>query len=338
MQKRFLLSALSVIMSCAALAAQASSPETASASAAQDAPLNACGPSGRVNALFSEFGRSGRMPAELGRWLNDPAIQIIEPYQAFDNVYNVGICWVSAWLIKTSAGLVLIDSLYEPYTGQLLRNIEKLGFRPADVRMVLLTHGHFDHVGGVTRLKSVMPSARFVMSRGGWEEARADARASAGKPNAWTMPASADTYVGDGDVLTLGDTAFHVIATPGHTWGTTSYAFDVKDGASSHHAITIGGLGLNAIDGPAQVEAYLGSVARLKRMVDDPRNPLAVHLTAHPFSTGLTETRARLAARKPGEPHPLVDAAALRAQLDELGRGARERLLVERQKAGENTP
>jgi metallo-beta-lactamase class B len=75
------------------------------------------------------------------------------PFKVFDNVYYVGICWVSAWLLKTSDGLVLIDTLYEPYTDRLLENIKKLGFDPADIKLILVTHGHFDHAGGISASK-----------------------------------------------------------------------------------------------------------------------------------------------------------------------------------------
>ncbi|MGL6176392.1 MAG: hypothetical protein ACRC1U_05290, partial [Vibrionaceae bacterium] len=167
----------------------------------------------------------------------------------------------------------------------------------------------------------------------GWREAQADAQKSQGKPNAWTMPAAADIIVNDGDVLTVGDTKFYAYATPGHTWGTTSYALDVKDGDKTYRAITIGGLGLNAIDGAKQVEAYISSVDRIKAMVNAANNPISVHLTAHPFSSGLTEAKELLKTRKPGQPHPLVDATGLNEQLNALRAGAVERLAVEQERA-----
>lgn len=69
------------------------------AAQAQTAPLQAC-PSPQILSRFEEFGRTGKMPPDLGRWLNDRQAQYIEPYQAFDNVYYVGVCWVSAWLSR----------------------------------------------------------------------------------------------------------------------------------------------------------------------------------------------------------------------------------------------
>ncbi|HEH9433086.1 TPA: CAR family subclass B3 metallo-beta-lactamase [Aeromonas sobria] len=298
--------------------------------------LTGC-PSTTIDQLFNEFGRTGKMPPELGRWLNEPQEQIIEPYQAFDNVYNVGICWVSAWLIKTSDGPVLIDTLYGMYTDQLIENIKKIGVNPADIKLVLLTHGHFDHVGGVSKIKA-LTNAKFAMTAEGWREAQADAQKSQGTPEAWTMPAAADIIVKDGDVITVGDTKFYAYATPGHTWGTTSYALDVKDGDKIHRAITIGGLGLNAIDGITQVEAYINSVDRIKAMVNASQNPIEVHLTMHPFSTGLTEAKEQLKTRKPSQPHPLVDSTGLNKQLNTLRTGAVERLAVEQERASKQTP
>lgn len=323
---------LSIALTAALLWANTSHAHVAGATADNNdkmtAPLTSCNQSSEVSALFSEFGRTGKMSATLGKWLNDPAIQSIAPYKVFDNVYNVGICWVSAWLIKTSDGLILIDSIYEPYTQQMLDNVRTLGFNPNDIKLVLLTHGHFDHVGGVTWLQK-HTNAKFVMTKQGWQESIADAKQSQGKPNGWHFPAKADILVKDGDVLTLGDTTIHAYETPGHTWGTTSYALDVKDGDKTYHAITIGGLGLNAIDGPEQVEAYIKSVDRIKSLVTRADNPVTVHLTAHPFSTGLSEARAQLATHQPGQPHPLDDGQALIKQLDALRAAAVERLTVE---------
>lgn len=330
LNKLLALIAASSLIAGSAAHAQTRPPAASMPNTAITTPLTGC-PSAAINQLFNDFGRTGKMPPELKRWMNDTQSQTIEPYQAFDNAYNVGICWVSAWLIKTSDGPVLIDTLYEPYTDQLIDNIKKIGVNPADIKMVLLTHGHFDHVGGVSKLKA-LTNAKFVMTEEGWREAQADAQKSQGKPGAWTMPAAADIIVKDGDVLTVGDTKFYAYATPGHTWGTTSYVLDVKDGDKTYRAITIGGLGLNAIDGPKQVEAYIASVDRIKAMVNASKNPISVHLTAHPFSTGLTEAKELLKTRKPGQPHPLLDPNGLNNQLDELRAGAMERLAVEQTK------
>ena len=104
--------------------------------AAQD-PLTTRCESAPILTQFTVFSETGRMPPDLVRFLADAALQKVEPYKAFDNVYYVGICWVSAWLITSPRGHVLIDSLYEPYTDQLLDNIRRLGHDPKDIKLVV---------------------------------------------------------------------------------------------------------------------------------------------------------------------------------------------------------
>ena len=294
--------------------------------------LSTC-PSKTILSKFIEFGKTGKMPPDLGKWLGDPKAQYVEPYQAFDNVHFVGVCWVSAWLVKTSAGPVLIDTLHEPFVDQLIENIKQVGVDPADVKLVLMTHGHFDHAGGAARLKTIMPDAKFVMSEEGWAEAIADSQKSQSGRRPWQFLAAIDTVASDAEVFQVGDTAFTAYETPGHTFGTASYGFAVHDGKTSYNAFTVGGLGLNAIRSSEQVEAYISSVDRIESLVKSEAMPITVHLTTHPFSTGLTEAAQRLPARKAGDPHPLVDQAGFLAQLESLGKQAEERLVIEKKRA-----
>ena len=294
-------------------------------------PFEGC-PSAPIAAAFDGFGRTGSMPPALGRWLNDRQAQRIAPFKAFDDAWFVGACWVSAWLLPTSQGLFLIDTLHEPHAADLLDNIRKAGFDPQDIRYVLITHGHFDHAGGAARLKRELKNARFVMTEAGWAEALASSAASAGTPGAWEM-IPRDIVAKDGDSWTLGGRTVTLLETPGHTLGTASYVYDVHDGGRAYRAVTVGGLGLNAIRNAHQVELYIASVERLDRLATSGTAPIEVHLTTHPFATGLMDARPALATRTAADAHPLVDGPALHAQLGELERGARERLVVERAKA-----
>jgi metallo-beta-lactamase class B len=298
--------------------------------AAHAQPFDGC-PSPPIDAAFIESGKVGRMPPALERWVNDVDAQRITPFKVFDDAYFVGVCWVSAWLLPTPQGHFLIDTLHEPHTAELLDNIRKAGFDPQDIRYVLITHGHFDHAGGAARLKRELKNARFVMTETGWAEALAAASTSAGKPGAWEM-IPRDIVAKEGDSWTLGGRTVTLLETPGHTLGTASYLYDVHDGARAYRAVTVGGLGLNAIQSAHQVELYIASVKKLDRLASGATRPVEVHLTTHPFATGLMERRAALARRSAGEPNPLVDARALRALLKELEQGARGRL-VERAKA-----
>ena len=297
---------------------------------AQAQPFDGC-PSAPIGAAFADFGKTGRMPPALGRWLGDRDAQRIAPFKAFDDAWFVGVCWVSAWLLPTPQGHFLIDTLHEPHTAELLDNIRKAGFDPQDIRYVLITHGHFDHAGGAARLRRELKNARFVMTETGWAEALASSAAGAGKPNAWEM-IPRDIVGKEGDAWTLGGRTVTMLETPGHTLGTASYVYDVHDGGRAYRAVTVGGLGLNAIENARQVELYLESVAKLERLASDGVQPVQVHLTTHPFATGLMEQRDALARRNAGEANPLVNAAAFHDQLQALERGARDRLVVERAK------
>ncbi len=285
-------------------------------------------PSGPIAAKFQEFGRTGEMPSDLGQWLGNVDAQHIEPWSAFDNVDYVGICWVSAWLIRTDAGHVLIDTLYGPFVDQLLENLDTLDVDLADIKYVLMTHGHFDHVGGAATLKSRLPDAQFVMTQAGWDEAARNAAESQIGRRPWDM-IQPEIVISDGDTIELGGNTFTAIETPGHTWGTTSYTYDVEDEENTYRAITIGGLGLNAIESPAQLEAYIQSVDKILAEVTAEEMPVQVHLSNHGFSNGLTENYQKLAARQPGDEHVFVNPDALLEQISELRKGAVERLDTE---------
>lgn len=275
-----------------------------------------------VREAFGRFAATHRMPEDLNRWLTDPAIQCIKPYRVFDNVWNVGLKWVSAYLIDTGEGWVLIDTTHEPFVDHLIENIAAVGVALDDIRLVLMTHGHFDHVGGCSKLKPLLRNARFAMSERGWAEAFEDAKASQGTPRAWKMLEKKDLVLKDGDEIKIGRSVFKALETPGHTWGTVSYLYDVLREGRRYRAVTVGGLGLNAISGPEQLEAYIKSMRRLA----DPEFGIEVDMTAHPFSTGLTELIPQIVSLKPGDKHPLINRQAFLKQLEALSANARETL------------
>ncbi|GAA6179558.1 hypothetical protein NBRC116594_09960 [Shimia sp. NS0008-38b] len=285
-------------------------------------------PSGEILGRFVEFGKTGKMPPDLGRWLSTPDAQYIEPWSPFDNVDYVGICWVSSWLVHTDEGSVLIDTLYGPFSSTLLDNIAKTGTDLADIKYVLMTHGHFDHVAGAAALKALLPNATFVMTQEGWDEAVESSKASQAGPRAWDM-IEPEMVVADGDTVTLGNNTFTVVETPGHTWGTASFVYDVMDAGDTYRAITIGGLGLNAIEGPPQVEAFIESLDRVRALTEAEGIGIDVHLTTHGFSNNLDEDRQAIAARAEGETNVMVDPDGLISQIEFLRAGAVERLAIE---------
>jgi metallo-beta-lactamase class B len=317
---------------------QHSAPDTTapdSAIQAQTPPIHGCC-SAEILAKFVEFGKTGMMPQDLARWLDDPKAQYIEPWKPFDNVHFVGVCWVSAWLIETPDGAVLIDTLYGPHVDQLIENIRATGVDFADIKYVLMTHGHFDHVGGAARMKELLPNARFAMTQKGWDETPADVAMWRGTPNEYEM-VDPDIVLEDGGSITCGGEIFTAIETPGHTWGTASYTYDVFDAGAKHRAITVGGLGLNAIEGPAQVEAFIASVDRIKDLVEAEDAPVMVHLTMHGFSANLEENRQIHQQRKAGEGNVFLNPDVVLGELSFLRAGAVRRLAIEQQNLSEQS-
>jgi metallo-beta-lactamase class B len=143
---------------------------------------------------------------------------------------------------------------------------------------------------------------------------------------------SQDMVLADGETFELGGNSFELIETQGHTWGTASYSYHVKEGDDTFRAVTIGGLGLNAIKSAEQVEAYIESVDRLKGMGEAAEGGVSVHLTIHGFSNNLEEDRLKLASRAADEPHALVNREGILAQVSALRNRAEKRLERERNK------
>ncbi len=264
----------------------------------------------------------GMPPAMEKMWTawEDPEQQYVEPFQIFDNLYFVGIDWVAAYVLKTSDGLILIDTLYGKWVNQLVRNMRKLGLDPADVKYVIATHGHFDHAGGNSYFQNVY-GAKIVMSEEDWALAEA-------KPDlaAFYMPIpKRDIIAADGDVIELGDTRVELFKTPGHTEGVLSLRYQVHDGENTYTAMTLGGVGLN-FSGVARTESYLTSYRRLQSMQEG----VSVSVPNHAAMGGVLARGARLAQRQPGQPHPFVDPDGYKKALATFIANAEEKLLAEK--------
>jgi len=232
-------------------------------------------------------------------------------------------------VITTSEGAILIDTLYEPLTAMLPENLAKAGIAPESVKYVVMTHGNWDHVGGAERLKPLLPNARFVMSARGWDEALGKARSRPGFPP-WKM-VDRDMVVKDGDVISLGGTKLTLYETPGHSFGTISFAFDVTDGGKTYHAFTVGGLATATIESSIQARDYVASVKRVQSLVADPARPVDVYVATHLYqSRDVTALGDALRARKPGDPHPMVDRAGFAKELERLREAGDKKLAAEK--------
>ena len=163
---------------------------------------------------------------------DDPAnwSKPIRPYRVVGNIYYVGSEGLSAWLISSSEGHVLLDSGPSPAGAKLIEaNIATLGFKLSDVKILINTHAHFDHAGGVAQLKADT-GAKVWASRPD-EPALEKGQHFGDNTNGLTpfAPVKVDKAFGDGQKLKLGETTLIAHLTPGHTIGCTSWTTQVID-------------------------------------------------------------------------------------------------------------
>src|SRR5271169_1987436 len=146
-----------------------------------------------------------------------------EPAKVFDNLYFVGSKIHSSWALTTSDGIILIDTLFTYNSEEeIVGGLKKLGLDPAKVKYVIITHAHGDHVGGAKLMQDRYKS-HIIMGGPDWDSIERSVNGyPLGKPKR-------DIVADDGQKITLGDTAVTLIATPGHTPGTLSMIFAVKD-------------------------------------------------------------------------------------------------------------
>src|ERR1700687_4777377 len=146
-----------------------------------------------------------------------------EPAKVFDNLYFVGSKIHSSWALTTSQGIILIDTLFTYNSEEeIVGGLKKLGLDPATVKYVIISHAHADHVGGAKMMQDRYGS-RIVMGGPDWDSIEKSVNGyPQGKPKR-------DIVADDGQRITLDDTAVTLIATPGHTPGTLSMIFPVKD-------------------------------------------------------------------------------------------------------------
>jgi metallo-beta-lactamase class B len=226
--------------------------------------------------------------------------------RVFDDFYYVGAEEVAAWALTTSEGIILFDSLDNPEEAKtdIVQGLRELGLNPAQIKYVVITHGHGDHFGGAQYLQDTF-GARLLASAADWEvidRVRAGQGPPQWPPQWGRIAPKRDLVASDGQVLTLGDThvTFHI--TPGHSPGTISSIFQVKDQGRVHTVAFWGGVGL-----PTRIESlrqYIRSGETFRRIARDAGADVAI--TNHPHADMTLEGVARIHDAKPGDPNPLV--------------------------------
>ena len=161
-----------------------------------------------------------------------------EPAKVFDNLYFVGGKIHSSWALKTREGIILFDTIY-PYNSEelIVGGMKKVGLDPKDIKYVLISHAHQDHIGGAEMLQKRY-GAKVVMAAPDWELVEK-------YPNRFkTMAPKRDIVAADGMKLTLGEATVTMWFTPGHTDGTISHTFQVLDRGRPVNVVYSGGTAL----------------------------------------------------------------------------------------------
>jgi metallo-beta-lactamase class B len=228
--------------------------------------------------------------------------------QVFDDLYFVGGSIHSAWILKTDAGLILIDSGYQ-YSAKtlILDGMKRFGLDPKDIKYIVISHAHADHVGGVQVVQEATDGARVVMGSADWDAIKAHPKTFKGQ----TPDFKTGIRISKDTDLKLGGTTLHIIPTPGHTPGTLSFLFTVHDHGTPVTVAYSGGtaLGFQNDKPDPGLKNYTTYINSAKKMQKDAVNAKATVLLSNhsEFDNAVTKTR-ELPSRGFG-PNPFVNGA-----------------------------
>jgi metallo-beta-lactamase class B len=263
----------------------------------------------------------------------DNSIQNIEPFKVFDNLYLVGPCYVSVWLLTTPQGDILFDTTQEPFVDHVMDNIKKVGINPKDIKYIVLSHGHLDHVGGAAKIQE-WTGARVVALEEDWQMiADLDGKKGNRENGGINRMPKKDMVVKEGDHLDLGDQHLIFHHQPGHTPGVlTTEGIKVYDTGKPYVAILQGGQGYRGgLKEAEQAVETADKVAAIKGVQVN----LMIHSWADPNGYpggGVLERAMMLKNRKPGDPHPFVDPAAWEQRAKATQAAARKAVETEKAK------
>jgi metallo-beta-lactamase class B len=269
---------------------------------------------GMFNTLcVQSLGRVGNPPAPAagrgGRAAGPPPRESyhMEPVKVFDNVYWLGTKEHSAWAITTSQGIILMDAIFDyNIKDEVIDGLMKVGLKPTDIKYAIIGHWHGDHAGGAKALQEL--GTKIIMGPADWDNLE--------KQNPAYKPKK-DVASTDGMKVTLGDTAVTVYNTPGHTQGTVSSIFTVRDRGQTHVVAYWGGTMFNWINATNRgtgeyvgkpesywFNQYVESAARFKDIAA--KAGADVYMSNHTDFDGTKQALPKYATRGPNDPNPLV--------------------------------
>lgn len=251
-------------------------------------------------------------------WI-DQVNRYVEPFQIFGSLYYVGDNNICMHLIDTGDGLLLCDAGNYGSEGLLVNAIWEAGFNPHDIRWIILSHAHVDHIGCAEFFRKMYGCKLYIGAP--------DARMMKDAPEQTLVQRSSDIshhlfepdeVINDGDILTFGNTAIEFYLVPGHTKGTLAYFFPVSDGSRTLRAGYYGGFGFNTLtkayltetgDPDLQMrQTYLESLNKVRDQKVD------IFLGNHTNNNRLLEKRKKMLEEP--DVNPFIDSSEWRTYLD----------------------
>lgn len=230
------------------------------------------------------------------------------PHNIIGNIWYVGTESLASFLVTTPDGHILINSSYEANVPIILASVAKLGFRIADVKIVLGSHAHGDHMEGDAAVKTFTNAQVMAMEQ---DVPALERMRPGGKPH------PIDRVLHDGDTVTLGGATLTARLTPGHTRGNTTWTMKAVENGRTYDVVIIGSAGVNPgfvlvgnKDNPGIADEYTLTFKVLRAL------PCDVPLASHPAMFNM----AAKFARSGSTPNPYIDPDGYRAELDVVER------------------
>ncbi|MFK7894360.1 MAG: subclass B3 metallo-beta-lactamase [Myxococcota bacterium] len=227
--------------------------------------------------------------------------QPVEPFRVIGNIYYVGAKAISSHLIETRQGLILLDTGTREMSAGILASIETLGFKPEDIKIILSSHAHWDHVEGHAAMQAATGARVFAL---GDDAAAISTGIDNSAADAPDWPAlKVDRVLQDQDTVSLGDVTMRAHFTPGHTKGCTTWTMTIQEDGREHLVVFVGGTTINRgvrlhenVRHPGIEDDYAQTFRTLKKIQP------SVYLTPHPFMHGMDEKRRRMQANSVQNP------------------------------------
>ncbi len=271
----------------------------------------------RIVLLSLGLAWSGSFAPRLAAQQASDWTQPFPPHRVIGNVYYVGSRGLASYLITTSQGSILVNSSLEASVPLIRASIEKLGFKFSDVKILLISHAHYDHCAGSFQIKELTGAKYMVMDADVPEiENGGESNFQYGRmPNMRYKPVKVDRVLHDGDQVKLGDVVMVAHLTPGHTKGCTTWTMKVRDGGKTYDVVIVGSPNVNPgykLVNNALYPQIASDYEKMFRVLK--ALPCDVFLGAHGNYYGMEAKYAKLAD---GGANPFIDPQGYRAYVDE---------------------